>query len=160
MIETKDYTAKPKKKKKKYDEKHISEVQEYLSQYILLKQEIKIYRDEYKKTFDSVNKLTSSYSGIPGENVTSKPPDKWVEMITYRDDILEYLSNLFKINRIKLNQIIRVIDTLTDTQEKLILKLRYISGLKFSEIPKLVGVTERTMYNIHKEALSKIKLKK
>lgn len=80
-------------------------------------------------------------------------------MFSYRDGTIDYITNLLKINKLKLIKIVNPINQLNDPKEKLLLKLRYVSGLKFEHIPPKLGIKERQMYKIRKEALSKIKLK-
>lgn len=46
--------------------RHIEKVKEYLSEYVLIKKEIELYQHEYERTYTCLNKMTASYSVIPG----------------------------------------------------------------------------------------------
>lgn len=63
------------------------------------------------------------------------------------------LRNLGKKHPELLKQRLEVVD-LTDL-EFFIMKLRYIDGLVFKQIPDIVGVKERYMYKLHKSAIEK-----
>lgn len=51
---------------------------------------------------------------------------------------------------------LKAIHCLEDPDHFIVLYLRYFEALRFSSIANMLGISERTVFNIHKEALSDI----
>lgn len=112
--------------------------------------------DELQDIEERKRGLTRILTGMPhgtGRNIE----DKWIELIEYSDETMDYLRNVDIALRDELIMIEEAVKELPRREQTLV-TARYIRGMRFSEILKEMPFSERTMYSIHENALDLIEL--
>lgn len=94
---------------------------------------------------------------MPSGNVRSKPSDKWDQLMADCDECIDFLRNTAKRLLQELENIEQAIAELRP-REQAILTSRYILGMEFSKIHKRFPVSERTMYQIHHDAITHLNM--
>lgn len=126
---------------------------EYLSQAYRLVENIESYTEEIKSLSDIV-----SNSGISERVQTSPTGDnipKTVEKINeYKNKLEKSLSCLVALH----NEINSVIEQVSDPDEKLLLRLKYINRKSWQEIADVMGYSERHVKRLHEKALLSVEL--
>ena len=126
---------------------------EYLSQAHRLIETIESYKEEIQSLSDIV-----SNSGI-GERVQTSPAGdnipKTVERIKdYKKKLENTLNSLVVLH----DEINGVIEQVSDSDEKLLLRLKYINRKSWQEIADKMGYSERHVNRLHEKALLSVEL--
>lgn len=75
------------------------------------------------------------------------------EYVAKVDELIQKLKNE-RFKKIKLmDDILYSISVMKDNDEKIVLKLRYIKGLKWEEIENALGCSNRSIHGLHSKAL-------
>ena len=75
------------------------------------------------------------------------------EYVAKVDELIQKLKNE-RFKKIKLmDDILYSISVMKDNDEKIVLKLRYIKGLKWEEIENALGCSNRSIHSLHSKAL-------
>ena len=75
------------------------------------------------------------------------------EYVAKVDELIQKLKNE-RFKKIKLmDNILYSISVMEDNDEKIVLKLRYIKGLKWEEIENALGCSNRSIHRLHSKAL-------
>lgn len=119
-----------------------------LSQLYYLKKEIKELRRQISE-LESAAGCTAKITGLPSGEVIS---DKIGEYAAQIADLRALLDLNLKKSLYELNQLNRYIESIEDTEIKLIFSLRYMNGMSWGEISKSIGTlgddsTERKKHN-------------
>lgn len=123
---------------------------EELSKYYYLKKEIKQIEERIKEiddTFLSANRI----NGMRYEKRLSNPQEQRMILIEKYDKRLEEkkdeaLKELMKIENF--------IDSINDSEIRMIFRYRYIELMEWNKIAMLVNMSERTVYRKHREILN------
>lgn len=95
--------------------------------------------------------------GLPKGNVAPRIDTKWLDLMDYNDEIIDYLTLIVQDMKEDLEVVVGAVNKLPE-REKAVLTARYIRGMSFREIEKIVPCTDRTMYNILRSGLELIEL--
>ncbi len=120
-----------------------------LSQLYYLKKEIKEQQKRIKELEDAATSCSSKIDGLPsGEGINDKIGNYAVQIA----DLKSLLDLNLKKCFYELNRLNRYIQSVEDSQMRMILTLRYVNGLTWRQIAKSMGVagdgsTERKKLN-------------
>ncbi len=120
-----------------------------LSQLYYLKREIKEQQKRIKKLEDAATSCSSKIDGLPsGEGINDKIGNYAVQIA----DLKSLLDLNLKKCFYELNRLNRYIQSVEDSQMRMILTLRYVNSLTWRQIAKSMGVagdgsTERKKLN-------------
>ncbi len=119
-----------------------------LSRYYYLKLEIKQLEDRIKE-IESTVVGSSKITGMPHKkNTKSDPVERTVQLISKLKNKLENQKIKATEELIKIEDLI---SSINDAEARLILTKRYIELQKWEKISLEMGMTERTIYRIHKK---------
>ncbi len=119
-----------------------------LSKYYYLKLEIKELEDRIRE-IESTVVGSSKITGMPRrKNIKSDPVEKTVQLI---NKLKNKLTNQKSKATEELIKIEEFISSINDAEARLILTKRYIELQKWEKISLEMGMTERTIYRIHKK---------
>lgn len=99
--------------------------------------------------------LTKLLSDLPKGSGVGRLDDKWIELMDYTDEIIEYLGEMSHDMEVSLGNIREVIDGLP-ARERMIIVGRHVRGLPFRDILKELHCSERNMYQLYRDALEMI----
>ena len=120
-----------------------------LSQLYYLKKEIKEQQNRIKELEAAATSCSSKIDGLPsGEGINDKIGNYAVQIA----DLKSLLDLNLKKSFYELNRLNRYIQSVEDSQMRMILTLRYVNGLTWRQIAKSLGVagdgsTERKKLN-------------
>ena len=130
------------------------EKKKYLNSYIELKRNIDSLTEEYhfwEETSRNIPISRIDASGIHGSRKKQEP-------ITKHIDICITIQNKQKEAQKKLNEIVSVIDTLDNSDQRSVLRYRYINGYYFSEIARKMKYGLDNIFKLHRHALDALEL--
>ncbi|MDE6182052.1 MAG: DUF1492 domain-containing protein [Eubacteriales bacterium] len=105
-----------------------------------------------RKEIDAFN---TTYNEVRANIINSMTEDKVVKIVELEEDILSY-----KIKRDKaIVEIREVINKLDDEVHRKLLELRYIDCMGWRDIAKIMGYSNKYIFDIHNKALKKISKK-
>lgn len=129
----------------------------YLKRYTTLVREVDRMLAERDKCRARIGKITAVLSDIPGgggsiyKNLDTELIEQIVEL---EADIGHKLAAALE-NRAN---IVRIIESIDDDRERLLMNYRYIDGYKFEWIANEMNYTWRRIHQIHSQALGKIEI--
>lgn len=126
---------------------------EYLGQYIKAKR----YAErcfERMKAID-VNPRSPRLDGMP--KATSSGSDL-ADTVARIVEIKKTAETAYQKMLILESEISDVIEAVPDLDEKMLLRLRYIEGLKWNEVAETMHMAERTVFYLHGDALNSAEL--
>lgn len=94
---------------------------------------------------------------MPSGNVHKSQTDRWDELMEDTDELITFLRNTAHKQLHELERIEMAIAELRP-REQAILTSRYLLGMEFSQINKKFPVSERTMYQIHHDAIENLNI--
>lgn len=111
--------------------------------------------DELKESMTCIGS-TSDFSKV---RVKTSSPDgaRFEEMMFKLEEKRRLLVDKIIQLEEKQKEIERMIDTLENPNERVVMRYRYIIGLKFEDIAKEMDYSVERIYYIHREALNKLK---
>ena len=119
-----------------------------LSRYYYLKLEIKQLEDRIRE-IESTVVGSSRITDVPyKKNIKSDPVEKTVQLI---NKLKNKLTNQKSKATEELIKIEEFISSINDAEARIILTKRYIELQKWEKISLEMGMTERTIYRIHKK---------
>lgn len=133
-------------------------VKEYLMQGYRLNNRIKIYQDEIER----LRELSLSTGGInydsehtnPNKNTRSPFEGLILEAIEMEDELAEMLKVLVIFKR----EMMELVSTIPNMDERLVIHYRYIDNLSFQQIGDQLCADRHTVKRWHDRALSKMSL--
>lgn len=127
----------------------MSEAKDLLQKILFLDAEINSLIREHKTMKSTILKATD-YSNEPvATTKRNTSEDKLVKLADKSSDIDRKIIELMDF-KIKMGE---HISEMEDERHRVILRERYINGLSFCEISKIIGYSERHLHRIHGEAL-------
>lgn len=127
----------------------MSEAKDLLQKILFLDAEINSLIREHKTMKSTMLKATD-YSNEPVSSTKrNTSEDKLVKLADKSSDIDRKINELVEF-KIKMGD---YISKMEDERHRVILRERYINGLSFCEISKIIGCSERHLHRIHGEAL-------
>ena len=127
--------------------------QEYLSQTYRLKETIESYKEEINSLRDILASAGIServQTSPAGDNIP-KTVEKIKEIIEKREEAISRLVALQE-------EISDVINHISDPDEKLLLRLKYINHKPWQETADIMGYSERHVKRLHEKALLSVEL--
>lgn len=122
----------------------------YLERYLELKEDVEREDKDagyWKEKAYSISAIRLDLSGVRSHNHSNyRPIDKYLEIAERCALMGEKMQN-------EKEEIIAAINTLDNTNQRIVLKLRYVSGLDFLEIAQRLGYTIGNVFKIHRKAL-------
>ena len=128
------------------------EKKKYLSSYIELKRSIDSLTEEYhfwEETSRNIPISRIDATGIHGSRKKQEP-------ITKHIDICITIQKKQEEAKKKLNEIVSVIDTLDNSDQRSVLRYRYINGYYFSEIARKMKFSLDHIFTLHRNALDNL----
>ena len=130
------------------------EKKDYLNQYIELKRNIDSLTEEYhfwEETSRNIPISRIDATGIHGSRKKQEP-------ITKHIDICITIQKKQEEAQKKLNEIVSVIDTLGNSDQRSVLRYRYINGYYFSEIARVMKFGLDNVFRLHRKGLDALNL--
>lgn len=132
----------------------IEDKKEYLSRYGKLCDTECDLLDKINLIRSNACSMSISSDGIPHGSCKSDLSDYAVMLDNYTTR-LHTLRDLMYVTK---KEMLSKIDKLSDRDEQLTLKMRYIYGLQINTIAVILGVKKSKAYNIHNSAIDNFKL--
>lgn len=85
-----------------------------------------------------LNTLSVDYSGMRVDHSPGKPEDRWVMVMEKLDGILQELEDMAEDAEHTCREIIKAVERLSDEREKLMITMRYLNGMNWEEIDRLL----------------------
>ena len=126
----------------------------YLSAYIELKRSIDSLTEEYhfwEETSRNIPISRIDASGIHGSRRKTEPITKHIDICITIQKKQEEAKN-------KLNEIVSVIDTLDNSDQRSVLRYRYINGYYFSEIARKMKYSLDGIFKLHRKGLDALNI--
>ena len=126
----------------------------YLSAYIELKRSIDSLTEEYhfwEETSRNIPISRIDASGIHGSRRKTEPITKHIDICIIIQEKQEEAKN-------KLNEIVSVIDTLDNSDQRSVLRYRYINGYYFSEIARKMKFGLDNIFKLHRNGLDALNI--
>lgn len=136
------------------EEEHLRRV-ERLKEYQYIKCDLEFYREELERTIEYKTTLTHVMDGLPSGNLRKQPEDKWLKLMEYEDEIIEYLAKQIQRQLKELKKFERVINNLP-ARERSVIRGRYIANKQFKEIAKMLPLSDRMIYHAHKNGVAEL----
>lgn len=130
---------------------------EWLEGYRLEKLQYDYYLGELQEQQERKLGLTKLLTGMPSSNVGKRQDQRWIEIMEYEDEIIDYLTLTTENILHAIQEIDQAISELPQ-RERTIITARYIKGKSFMDIHKEFPWSERTMYQVHDNALELLPL--
>ena len=126
---------------------------EFLNQYLSARREISIKLDEIAKLRSLAAKVTQSFSGtLAGGENSSRVELAAAKIVDLEKEIGREIDNLEKV----ICQVEQTIDTLQNQNQRNVLKLRYLNGMKWEQIAVKLNYNYRWILRIHGLALKNL----
>jgi len=132
-------------------------IKEYLSRYHNTQvkiEKLEMIVAEYIRLANSIPGINYDQIRVDGTKSLEAPFEKWILRALNDEAEIEQLKRALPIIK---GEIITAIETLTDSDLKRLLILRYIDWLSWSEISKLMFFSTATIRRLHDKALLEIK---
>lgn len=129
------------------------EKKQYLNSYLELKREIDVLIEDYhfwEETSKSVPIANLQNLGIHS--------GKRTEPLTTHIDICIEIADKIELAKLKLEEILSAIDTVSNADQRSVLKYRYVNGLYFYEIARKMHFSLDHTYRTHLRALDNVKM--
>lgn len=126
---------------------------EYLKRYNVCLKEVDRLRDEKERLKSIRDKITPTYSDMPKGGGTDKS-DIAASIIDLDLEIDDQMSKWLQYGE----EIKQAIDTVQDSNLKLLLKYRYINNMTFEQIAVVMNYTWRNIHYLHKKALDLVNI--
>lgn len=125
---------------------------EYLKQYRRLGSEIAFKEYEIRKLQEQLYMFPSSNKEV--SVVGGGCQDRFFSLLSDIDEKERAIKDKLRLRK----EIERIIKSVPDFYERLVLEYRYIAGAKYEEIAEALHYTTRYIYFLHEKALSEIKV--
>ncbi len=128
----------------------------YLKRYITLDREIDRKLKEVDCWRAKLSRLTPVYSSQPkgGGTIYSRTEEIIIKIADMEEAINADIDKLIDLKQ----KIERVIESVPDDKERLLLKYRYLDGRTFEEIAVQMHYSWRQIHRLHSRALTNIKM--
>lgn len=128
--------------------------QEYLNQ-------IKLYEEFIASNERQIEKLNNEAIGLLGKDFgervqSSKSNNRLDSILMEIKELITKIEIETEEYYTKKNEIWDVIKKVKNNEQRLVLRLRYIEGLKYKDISEKMHRAERGIYNIHEKALENV----
>lgn len=126
---------------------------EFLNQYLSARREISIKLDEVTKLRSLAEKVTQSFSGAPaGGEASSRVELAAAKIVDLEKEVGRGIDNLEKVRC----QVEKAINTLQNPNQRDVLKLRYLNGMKWEQIAVKLNYNYRWVLRLHGIALKNL----
>lgn len=132
--------------------KEVQDRKRWCERYINLKRSFDIYCDEVEYYRTKQQQLTKYLTGMPGGSI-SRQDNYWVEVMEKLDMIGIYLKDLSDRMITTCAEINTAINKLEDSEESILLTMKYIYNDSWKEICKHFKKSKRSIMYIHRRAL-------
>jgi DNA-directed RNA polymerase specialized sigma24 family protein len=128
----------------------------YLKRYVLLDREIDRKLKEVDCWRAKLSRLTPVYSSQPkgGGTIYSRTEEIIIKIADMEEAINADIDKLIDLKQ----EIERVIDSVPNDKERLLLKYRYLDGRTFEEIAVQMHYSWRQIHRLHSRALTNLKM--
>ncbi len=128
---------------------------DFLRQYKTILIRIKAKKEQIKRLREMAEYVSPGGSfGVHGVSTGDKIGEASASIADIENDIKADMKALAK----KRKEIMRVINSVDDSKQKKVLKLRYINCLEFSEIARKMNYSLSMIYKIHENGLENLHL--
>ena len=135
----------------------IQEKKEFLSRYREILAEEKDIREEITYWESRAQKVTASWSAVPGGGKGSdKVQTGAIKVAELRDSLMGKIEELAAVRA----EIERAIGTVQDDTQRRLLRLRYIKGMNWEKVAIEMNYTYQWVWELHGRALKKMEIKK
>lgn len=124
-----------------------------------LKEDLRTWTTELERVEEYKTSLQHFLTGLPSSNVRKRTDDKWIELIDYSDNLVEYVVNRITTIQRELEIFENTINDLPQ-REQTVLRSRYLIGLQWKDIIKNLPLSERAVFNAHSSGISKLNMAK
>lgn len=133
----------------------IQEKKEFLSRYREILAEEKDIREEITYWESRAQKVTASWSAVPGGGKGSdKVQTGAIKVAELRDSLMGKIEELAAVR----TEIERAIGTVQDDTQRRLLRMRYIKGMTLQQIAVEMNYSWRHIFRIHGKALLACKI--
>lgn len=135
----------------------IQEKKEFLSRYREILAEEKDIREEIAYWESRAQKVTTSWSAVPGGGKGSdKVQTGAIKVAELRDSLMGKIEELAAVRA----EIERAIGTVQDDTQRRLLRLRYIKGMTWEKVAIEMNYTYQWVCELHGRALKKVEIQK
>lgn len=127
-------------------------VKEYLEQYRLLDNDIKIKQEQLVRIRELAEYVSPSFGGVKSEGISDKVGRAAAKLADTQNELNQGIIKLIDLKR----EIEGVIAKVGDPVLEQLLVLRYINGMTWEQIADEMFYTYKWVCVLHKRALSKI----
>jgi len=130
---------------------------EYLMQVNKIDKDIDLKLEQLDSLYALATKATTVLSDMPKNHGSSecRMEDTIVKIIDLENEINDEIDHLVDLKK----QIKDMIRSMDDVDYRLILESRYVCGLQWKDISKLVGYERRYLFKLHDKALLEVQSK-
>ena len=133
------------------------EKKKFLSRYLKVLAEEKDIREEIAYWESRAQKVTTSWSAVPGGGKGSdKVQTGAIKVAELRDSLMGKIEELAAVRA----EIERAIGTVQDDTQRRLLRLRYIKGMTWEKVAIEMNYTYQWVCELHGRALNKVEIKK
>lgn len=124
---------------------------EFLQQVYLAHHEIELCLEEISKLQSLATRTTTVIKGVPngGQTVVSKIENSITQMDTKAADLAEKIKILVEV----MDKVWAAISQVENSNERIILKYRYLCFFSWQQISFLMKISLRQIYRLHNDAL-------
>lgn len=127
----------------------------------ILKQ-IRLVDIEIKQKIDELERLKNTLFRSPQlkeisvqESKVGLKDDTYVKIMEYKDTIEKKIEELVDLKQ----RVLNVIDSIEDTEKRLILTMRYVNLKTWEQIERDLPMSRKTMFIVHKKAVKEFDTK-
>ncbi len=117
---------------------------------------------EIKQKIDELERLENTLFRSPQlkqvsvqESKAGLKDDTYVKIMGYKDTIEKKIEELVDLKR----RVLNVIDSIDDTEKRLILTMRYVNLKTWEQIERDLPMSRKTMFIVHKKAVKEFDTK-
>ena len=117
---------------------------------------------EIKQKLDELARLENTLFSSPQlkqvsvqESKAGLKDDTYVKIMGYKDTIEKKIEELVDLKR----RVLNVIDSIDDTEKRLILTMRYVNLKTWEQIERDLPMSRKTMFIVHKKAVKEFDTK-
>lgn len=133
------------------------EKKRFLRQYLDCERRIKALLEEREKWEAIGTKITQNLSPAPSGGGTSNKVERAGCELTQIDTEIGYeIKTACELR----NMVKKAIEGVKSEQRRIILQMRYMSGMSFAEIAKTLKKSEKNIYSMHRKSVESIRTQK
>ena len=127
---------------------------EYLKRGLFLNKHIEAKIEQVAMLNAMAIKTTPTLSDMPssGNHDNSKMENTILKIISLQDEINDEIDRLVDTKK----EVMNVIENVEESEERLVLTLRYLNFLPWEQVAQRMGCSERNVHNLHGRALEHV----